>query len=85
MDKLLFSAIFERDEVVMFNIAGAYMPVGRQTRPSPAFGPNSVVEAQSIHSNFERKWSGGAAVEQMELMLGVIGMGGFGIDDTKGQ
>ena len=82
MDKFLFPEIIERDEVAISNVAGLYAPQGGEHAWALLLALTRGIDA-SIRSNAERKWSGGATVELTGLTLGVIGMGGFGIEMVK--
>jgi len=82
MDKLLFPEIIERDEVVISNVAGLYASQGGEhawalllalTRRIPL-----AVQNMEKHS-----WNGEPVVEVAGTTLGVIGMGGFGIEISK--
>jgi len=82
MDKFLFPEIVERDEVAISNVAGLYAPQGGEHAWALLLALTRGIDA-AIRSNAERKWSGGATVELTGLTLGVIGMGGFGIEMVK--
>ena len=82
MDKFLFPEIVARDEVAISNVAGLYAPQGGEHAWALLLALTRGIDA-AIRSNAERKWSGGATVELTGLTLGVIGMGGFGIEMVK--
>lgn len=82
MDKFLFPEIIERDEVAISNVAGLYASQGGEhawalllalTRQIPA-----AVKNMEAHA-----WSAGSVVEIAGMTLGVIGMGGFGMEMAK--
>ena len=82
MDKFLFPDLVARDEVAISNVAGLYAPQGGEHAWALLLALTRGIDA-AIRSNAERKWSGGATVELTGLTLGVIGMGGFGIEMVK--
>ncbi len=82
MDKFLFPAIVERDDVQISNVAGLYASQGGEhawalllalTRQMPL----------AVHNKDKRLWESDAVVEIAGMTLGVIGMGGFGIQIAK--
>jgi phosphoglycerate dehydrogenase-like enzyme len=82
MDKFLFPEIIERDEVAVSNVAGLYASQGGEhawalllalTRQLPL-----AVKNMERHS-----WSGEPVVEIAGTTMGVIGMGGFGVEISK--
>lgn len=82
MDKFLFPEIIERDEVQISNVAGLYASQGGEhawalllalTRQLPLAAQNKQ----------KRQWAGGTVVEVTGCTLGVIGMGGFGMEMAK--
>lgn len=82
MDKFLFLEIIERDEVAISNVAGLYAPQGGEHAWALLLALTRGID-ESIRRNAERKWAGGATVELTGMTLGVIGMGGFGIEMVK--
>lgn len=82
MDKFLFPEIIERDEVAISNVAGLYAPQGGEHAWALLLALTRGID-ESIRRNAERKWAGGATVELTGMTLGVIGMGGFGIEMVK--
>jgi phosphoglycerate dehydrogenase-like enzyme len=82
MDKFLFPEIIERDEVAISNVAGLYASQGGEhawalllalTRQIPV-----AVKNMEAHA-----WSAGSVVEIAGMTLGIIGMGGFGMEMAK--
>jgi phosphoglycerate dehydrogenase-like enzyme len=82
MDKFLFPEIIERDEVMVSNVAGLYASQGGEhawalllalTRQLPV-----AVKNMEKHA-----WTGGTVVEIAGMTMGVIGMGGFGVEISK--
>ena len=82
MDKFLFAEIIERDEVAISNVAGLYAPQGGEHAWALLLTLTRGID-ESIRRNAERKWAGGPTVELTGMTLGVIGMGGFGIEMVK--
>lgn len=82
MDKFLFPAMAERDEVMLSNMAGMYAPQGAEHAwaflLSLARGLTPAREQQKQHS-----WQAGSVVEITGMTLGIIGMGGFGLEMVK--
>lgn len=82
MDKFLFPAMAERDEVMLSNMAGMYAPQGAEH--AWAF---FLCMARGLIPAWEQKkqhvWKGGPVVEVTGMTLGIIGMGGFGLEMVK--
>ncbi len=82
MDKFLFPAMAERDEVMLSNMAGMYAPQGAEHAWAfllcLARGLTPAREQQKQH-----QWKAGSVVEITGMTLGIIGMGGFGIEMVK--
>lgn len=82
MDKFLFPALVERDEVMLSNMAGMYAPQGAEH--AWAF---LLCLARGIIPAWEQKkqhqWKAGSVVEITGMTLGIIGMGGFGLEMVK--
>ncbi len=82
MDKFLFPAMAERDEVMLSNMAGMYAPQGAEHAwaflLSLARGLTPAREQQKQHM-----WKAGSVVEITGMTLGIIGMGGFGMEMVK--
>lgn len=82
MDKFLFPAMAERDEVMLSNMAGMYAPQGAEHAWAfllcLARGLTPAREQQKQH-----QWKAGSVVEITGMTLGIIGMGGFGMEMVK--
>ena len=82
MDKFLFPAMAERDAVMLSNMAGMYAPQGAEHAWAfllcMARGLIPAREQQKQHS-----WQAGSVVEITGMTLGIIGMGGFGLEMVK--
>ena len=82
MDKFLFPEIIERDEVAVSNVAGLYAPQGGEHAWALLLALSRGID-QAIRQNDQRKWAAGSTVELTGLTLGVVGMGGFGLEMVK--
>ena len=82
MDKFLFPEIIARDEVAISNVAGLYAPQGGEHAWAMLLALARGID-QAVRQNDQRKWAGGSTVELTGLTLGVVGMGGFGIEMVK--
>lgn len=82
MDKFLFPAIIARDEVVISNVAGLYAPQGGEHAWALLLALTRGLD-RSIRHNDQRKWAGGTTVELTGQTLGLVGLGGFGIEMAK--
>lgn len=82
MDKFLFPEIVARDEVTISNMAGLYASQGGEH--AWAF---LLALARSLPLAFANKearlWQGDAVVELTGSTLGIVGMGGFGLEMVK--
>ncbi len=82
MDKFLFDAIIERDEVSVSNMAGLYAPQGGEHAWALLLALTRGI-AEAVRHNARREWGGGATVELTGKTLGLIGLGGFGMEMVK--
>jgi len=82
MDKFLFDEIIARDEVAISNMAGLYAPQGGEHAWALLLALTRGI-AEAVRYNSQREWRGGATVELTDKTLGIIGMGGFGIEMAK--
>lgn len=82
MDKFLFPDIIARDEVTISNVAGLYAPQGGEHAWALLLALTRGID-RSIRHNDQRKWVGGATVELTGQTLGLVGLGGFGIEMAK--
>lgn len=81
MDRMLFAEIVERD-VVITNMAGVYAPQGGEHAWAflLALARGVVV---GMEAKQRREWRGGPAIELTGGTLGVIGLGGFGLETVR--
>ena len=82
MDKFLFPDIIARDEVAISNVAGLYAPQGGEHAWALLLALTRGID-RSIRHNDQRKWVGGATVELTGQTLGLVGLGGFGLEMAK--
>ncbi len=82
MDKFLFEEIIARDEVSISNVAGLYAPQGGEHAWALLLALTRGI-AEAVRYNNQREWRGGATVELTGMTLGIIGMGGFGVEMAK--
>ncbi|MEZ4861200.1 MAG: D-2-hydroxyacid dehydrogenase [Caldilineaceae bacterium] len=82
MEKFLFPAIIERDEVKISNVAGLYASQGAEHAWALL-----LALTRGIHTSWDnqkrKQWGGGASIELAGMTLGLIGLGGFGIEMAK--
>ncbi len=82
MEKFLFPEIIERDEVVISNVAGLYASQGAEHAWALLLSLT-----RGIHTSWDNQkrkhWGGGANIELAGMTLGLIGLGGFGIEMAK--
>lgn len=82
MDKFLFPAMAERDEVMLSNMAGMYAPQGAEHAWALLLGlARGIIPAWEQQK--QHVWKGGPVVEVTGMTLGIIGMGGFGQEMVK--
>lgn len=82
MDKFLFPAIVERDEVAISNVAGLYASQGGEHAWALLLALTRQIPL-AVKNMEKRAWEGEAVVEIAGMTLGVIGMGGFGVEISK--
>ncbi|MCL4859284.1 MAG: D-2-hydroxyacid dehydrogenase [Caldilineaceae bacterium] len=82
MDKFLFPAIIERDEVMISNVAGLYASQGAEHAWALLLALSRGI-TQSWDNQKAKKWGGGSNVELSGTTLGLVGLGGFGIEMAK--
>jgi phosphoglycerate dehydrogenase-like enzyme len=82
MDKFLFPEIIERDEVAISNVAGLYASQGGEHAWALLLALTRQLPL-AVHNKDARKWAGADVVEIAGMTLGVIGMGGFGMEMAK--
>ncbi|MSR81840.1 MAG: D-2-hydroxyacid dehydrogenase [Candidatus Latescibacteria bacterium] len=82
MDKILFPEIVAREEVTITNMAGLYASQGGEHAWALLLalcrGLHRAVRIQD-----QKKWQGGPVVELTGSTMGIIGMGGFGLEILK--
>ncbi|MFN8490157.1 MAG: D-2-hydroxyacid dehydrogenase [Caldilineaceae bacterium] len=82
MEKFLFPAIIERDEVMISNVAGLYASQGAEHAWALL-----LALTRGIHTSWDNQkrkhWGGGSNIELAGSTLGLIGLGGFGIEMAK--
>ncbi len=82
MDKFLFPEIIARDDVMISNVAGLYASQGGEHAWALLLaltrGLHHFIRHQDRH-----EWQGAPVLELRGLTLGIIGMGGFGIEMVK--
>ncbi|MEZ4639365.1 MAG: D-2-hydroxyacid dehydrogenase [Caldilineaceae bacterium] len=82
MDKFLFPEIIEREDVAISNVAGLYAVQGAEHAWALL-----LALARSLPTAFtsqtQRRWQSGPVVSVTGMTLGVVGMGGFGLEMVK--
>lgn len=83
MDKFLYPAIIERDDVVVTNMAGLYAPQGGEHAWAMLLALARGL-VPSIHNMREHSWGlRQPAIELTGGTLGLIGLGGFGLETLR--
>jgi phosphoglycerate dehydrogenase-like enzyme len=82
MDKFLFPEIIERDEVQVSNVAGLYASQGGEHAWALLLALTRQLPL-AVHNKDKRLWKGENVVEVAGFTMGVIGMGGFGMEIAK--
>jgi phosphoglycerate dehydrogenase-like enzyme len=82
MDKFLFPEIVERDDVMISNVAGLYASQGGEHAWALLLALTRQIPT-AVKNMEKRAWSAGSVVEIAGTTLGVIGMGGFGVEISK--
>jgi phosphoglycerate dehydrogenase-like enzyme len=82
MDKFLFPDIVERDEVMISNVAGLYASQGAEHAWALLLALTRGITT-SWDNMKKKQWGGGANVELAGSTLGLVGLGGFGIEMAK--
>lgn len=82
MDKFLFPEIIERDEVQISNVAGLYASQGGEHAWALLLALTRRVPL-AVHNKDAHKWAGTDVIEVAGMTMGVIGMGGFGMEIAK--
>lgn len=82
MDKFLFAEIIARDEVAVSNVAGLYASQGAEHAWALLLALTRQIPT-AVHNKDKRLWSSGQVIELAGSTLGLIGLGGFGIEMAK--
>jgi len=82
MEKFLFPAIIERDEVKISNVAGLYASQGAEHAWALLLALTRQIPL-AVHNKDRRAWEGKDVIELAGSTLGLIGLGGFGIEMAK--
>jgi phosphoglycerate dehydrogenase-like enzyme len=82
MDKFLFPEIIARAEVQISNVAGLYASQGGEHAWALLLALTRQLPL-AVHNQDKRQWAGAGVVEVTGSTLGVIGMGGFGMEIAK--
>jgi phosphoglycerate dehydrogenase-like enzyme len=82
MDKFLFPEIVERDEVQISNVAGLYASQGGEHAWALLLALTRQIPL-AVQNKEKRLWASDAVVEIAGMTLGIIGMGGFGVEMAK--
>jgi phosphoglycerate dehydrogenase-like enzyme len=82
MDKFLFPEIIARPEVTITNMAGLYAPQGGEHAWALLLALSRGIH-QAIRHNDRREWKSGPVFELTGSTLGLVGLGGFGLEMLK--
>lgn len=82
MDKWLFPEIIERDEVAISNVAGLYASQGGEHAWALLLALTRQIPL-AVQNRAQRKWESEPVIELAGMTLGIIGMGGFGMEMAK--
>lgn len=82
MDKFLFPEIIERDEVAISNVAGLYASQGGEHAWALLLGLTRQIPL-AVHNKDKRVWASEQVIEVAGMTVGMIGMGGFGMEIAK--
>ena len=82
MDGFLHPAVVGREEVVVTNMAGLYAPQGGEHAWALLLALTRGL-LPSARGMAERQWRGGKTFELTGGTLGLIGLGGFGLETAK--
>jgi len=82
MDKFLFPEIIERDEVAVSNMAGLYASQGGEHAWALLLALARAIP-QSLRSQAQKQWQYAPVFEITGSTLGIVGMGGFGLEMVK--
>ena len=82
MDKFLFPEIIERDEVMLSNVAGLYASQGGEHAWALLLALTRQLPL-AVHNKDRRVWASEQVIEVAGMTVGMIGMGGFGVEIAK--
>ncbi len=82
MDKFLFPEIVERDAVQISNVAGLYASQGAEHAWALLLALTRGITT-SWDNQKRKQWGGGANIELAGGTLGLVGLGGFGMEMAK--
>ena len=82
MDHWLFPEIIERDEVQLSNVAGLYASQGAEHAWALLLALTRGITT-SWDNQKQKKWGGGANIELAGMTLGLVALGGFGMEMAK--
>jgi phosphoglycerate dehydrogenase-like enzyme len=82
MNNFLFPEIIEREEVKVSNVAGLYASQGGEHAWALLLALTRGLP-WAIHNQDKRVWQAGQVVELAGGTLGIIGLGGFGLEIAK--
>lgn len=82
MDGFLHPSVVEREEVVVTNMAGLYAPQGGEHAWALLLALTRGL-LPSVRSMVDRRWRGGKTFELAGGTLGLVGLGGFGLETAK--
>ena len=82
MDGFLHPAVMEREEVAVTNMAGLYAPQGGEQAWALLLALSRGL-LPSFRNMDRRQWRSGATIELAGGTLGLIGLGGFGLETAR--
>ena len=82
MDSFLFPEIVERSDVVITNMAGLYADQGAEQAWALLLALTRGIDL-SVCGHAQRKWTGGRGIVITGSTLGIIGLGGFGMEIAR--
>lgn len=82
MDKFLFPEIVERDEVRISNVAGLYASQGGEHAWALLLALTRQIPL-AVHNKERKLWQSEPVIELAGGTLGLVGLGGFGIEMAK--
>lgn len=82
MDKFLYPEIVEREGVQISNVAGLYASQGAEHAWALLLSLTRGIPT-SWDNQKRKQWGGGANIELAGMTLGLVGLGGFGIEMAK--